>query len=299
MAAFSSIGLALGVGSSIFGMVQGQAGRAQQEEGFRQSQQGAQIQAEAARQQAGISKEQAAASVIFAGRDRDLNTLAAQQSVAASTANLAINKGTIQAQQAIEANKRAAMEVDARRNQLEIIRTQQRARALGLATAKNQGSSGGSGLQGAYGQFSGQTGVNLLGVQQNLEVGRNIFDQNALISANNLATADLQNSYALQQAANQTAKSSMLYDYAVSNAGFQTRLADTQTLASQGAGLIAQGQGRAQQGASQIQAGNSFMSAGQSMFSFGMNLDKLYPTASSNLFGNFSSTFNPFNYTGK
>lgn len=296
---FSAIGLALGAGSSLFGMFQGQQGRQQQEEGYRLSQQGAQIQAEAARQQAGISKEQAATSVVYAGRDRDLNTLAAQQSVAASQANLAINKGTIQAQQTIEANKRAAMEVDARRNQLEIIRTQQRARAMGLATAKHQGASGGSGLQGAYGQFSGQTGVNLLGVQQNLEVGRNIFDQNAQISANNIATADLQNSYALQQAANQTAKSSMLYDYAVANAGYQTRLADTQTLASQGAGLVAQGQGQAQLGASQINAGNSLMSAGQSMFSFGMNLDKLYPTASSNLFGNFASTFNPFNYTGK
>lgn len=298
MAAFSSIGLALGVGSSLFGMAQQQQGRRQQEEGYRQSQEGARIQAEAVRQQAQISKEQAATSVTFAGRERDLNTLASQQSMEASAANLAINKGTIEAQQRIEASKRAAMELDARRNQLEIIRTQQRARALGLVTAQNQGSKEGSGLQGAYGQISGQTGVNLLGVQQNLGIGRDIFNQNAVISGNNIATADLQHSYAMQQAMNQTARSSMVYDLAVANAGYQTRMADTQTLASQGAGLVAQGQGQAQLGASQIQAGQSLMSAGPSMFNFGMNIDKLYPSAS-NLFGNFNSTFNLFNYTGR
>lgn len=291
MAGFSTIGLALGVGSSIFGMAQGQAGRRQQEEGFRLSQQGAQIQAEAARQQAGISKEQAATSVEFAGRERDLSILAAQQSVSASTANLALNKSSIEAQQRIEQNKRAAMELDARRNQLEVIRNQQRARSMGLAAATQSGSKDGSGLQGAYGQFSGQAGVNLLGIQQNLQTGRNIFDQNAIISGNNIATADLQNMYALQQAANQTSKASMVYDLAFANAGYQTRLADTQTLMSQGAGLVAQGQGLAQQGASRVNAGNSFMSLGQNMFSLGMNVDKLYPSLGSNIFRGFNSIF--------
>lgn len=298
MALFSGIGLALGLGSSVYGMMQQQEGRSQQQAGYLQAQQGASIQAEAARQQAGISKEQAASSLVFAGQDRNLNQLAASQSVAASNASLALSTSTVQAQQKIEAQRRSAMELDARRNQLEIVRNQQRARALGLSNAQHSGTKGNSGLQGAYGQFSGQTGVNLLGVQQNLQIGQNIFDQNANISNNNIAMAQLQNTYALQQAANQTTKSNLVYNLASANAGFQTRMADTQTLASQGAGMVAMGQGQAQMGAATANAGSSFISAGQNIFSMGTNIDKLFPSFSSNIFGSNFSSFNPFSYTG-
>jgi hypothetical protein len=279
-------------------MAQQQAGRSQQQAGYLQAQQGASIQAEAARQQAGISRDQAATSVIYAGQDRDLNIQAANQSAAASTASLALSTSTVQAQQRIEAQRRSAMELDARRNQLEIVRNQQRARALGLSNATHSGTKSSSGLQGAYGQVSGQTGVNLLGVQQNLQIGQNIFDQNANISSNNIAMAQLQNNYALQQAANQTTKSNLVYNLASANAGFQTRMADTQTLASQGSGMVAMGQGQAQMGAATSNAGSSFISAGQNIFSMGTNIDKLFPSFSSNIFGNNFSSFNPFSYTG-
>lgn len=293
MIGFTAAAAVVGIGSMGYGLFQGSEGREQQEAGYRQMQQGAAIQAEAARQQAGISKEQAASSVEFAGKDRDLNILAAQQSVDASNASTALSKSSVQAQQEIEAQKRNAMELDARRNQLEIIRNQQRARALGLATATGAGSSKGSGLQGAYGQASGQTTVNLLGVQQNLEIGRNIFDQNENISANNIAMADLQNQYAIQQAANQTTKSNLTFQYAQINAGYQSRLADTQTLASQGAGQIAMGQAQVGMGQATAAQGQSFLNAGANIFSMGSNFAKLGGTDFGGLFGG-SSTGNIF-----
>ncbi len=88
----------------------------------------------------------------------------------------------IEAQKKAEAQRQAAMELDARRRQLEVLRNQQRARALALATTTNQGAAQGSGLGGAYGQISGQGTSNMLGISQNLEIGRNIFAANADLS---------------------------------------------------------------------------------------------------------------------
>lgn len=278
MAAFSALSLALGAGSMVSGLFGGAEGRATSQQGFGLQQQGYGIQAEAARQQAGISKEAAASSVLFAGRERDVNLLASQQSMSASNQSYAINAGTIQAQQQIEAQKARAMEIDARRQQLEIIRNQQRGRALALTTGVAQGGSAtrSSALQGAYGQVSGQTGVNLLGVQQNLEIGRSINAFNVDISNNQIAQNDLQRTYAMQQALNQTTKSNIAFDYATANAGFQTRFADTQTTMSQGQGLVNQGSGLVQQGQMQQQAGSTMFNLGPSIFSMGMNANKLF-----------------------
>lgn len=286
MAVLSSLGLALGGASMVGGLFQQSAGRRTSQRGFELQQQGSLIQAEAARQQAGISKEQAAASVGFAGRERDINTLASQQSMVAANQSFGINNSTIQAQQQIEAQKARAMELDARRQQLEAIRTQQRNRAIALATGVAQGGSvnRSSALQGAYGQASGQTGVNLLGIQQNLQIGQDIYGLNQTISNNQIALNDLQRSYAMQQAQNQTAKSNLTFDFAQSNAGFQTRLADTQTLMSQGQGLVNQGAGLVSQGQMQSQAGSSMFSAGPSIFSMGSNASQLW---GSNIFGSF------------
>jgi hypothetical protein len=167
------------------------------------------------------------------------------------------------------------MEVDARRQQLEIIRNQQRGRALGLTTATAQGAQRGSGLQGGYGQISGQTGVNLLGVQQNLQAGRNIFDANSNITDLNSQMADLTYNYAVQQAATQTARSNLQYGYAESNAAFQTRLAENQTLSSQGAGQVAIGQGQMAVGQSQMALGSQLFNAGPSIFNMGTNFNQL------------------------
>lgn len=77
--------------------------------------------------------------------------------------------------------RRQAMELSARRQQMEALRNQQRARSLALQNATTQGASQGSGLQGGYGQISGQTNWNLGGIQSNLEFGNQMFDLNALI----------------------------------------------------------------------------------------------------------------------
>jgi hypothetical protein len=286
MAALTS--LALGLGSMAVGAFTSFQGSQKAEEGAAQAAQGSRIQAEAARQAAQISKEQAAASVVFAGQERDINNTAAQQSVAAAGASRDINQGIVGEQKEIEATKRQAMEIDAKRQQLEVIRNQQRGRALGLTTATAQGAGKGSGLQGAYGQISGASGVNLLGIQQNLQAGRNIFDSNAAITDYNSSMADLTYNYAVQQAANQTARSNLAYGYAESNAGFQTRQADVQTLSSQGAGQVAIGQSQMQLGQSQMSLGSQLFNAGPSIFNMGQNFNQLGGFGQSSSFGGYN-----------
>lgn len=275
MAALTALALAVGVASMGYGVYEQQQGKAQAQQGYQLQQQGSLIQADAARQAAGISKEQAASSVVFAGQERDVNILASQQGIDASNQSFGINKNIISDEQGVERQKAQAMEVDARRQQLEVVRNQQRARAVGLTAATAQGASKGSGLQGGYGQASGQAGVNLQGIQQNLEIGRNIFGLNTDISTNRIAQNELEHTYALQQAANQTTKANLTYQYSVANAGFQTRQADVSTLMSQGQGLVNQGAGYVSQGQATSAMGNSFLSAGPSIFSMGMNTNQL------------------------
>ena len=100
-----------------------------------------------------------------------------------------IQQQMIQTEMQIEAQRRQAMEIDAARKRLEAIRAGQFARSMALTTATSQGAGGGSGLQGAFGGVSGQTGFNLLGIFQNLEIGRNIFDLNQQLSQQKIALA--------------------------------------------------------------------------------------------------------------
>lgn len=279
MAALTSIGLALGVGAMGYGLYEQQQGKAQAEKGFGLQQQGSLIQAQAAQAQAQIAREQADYSVLAAAGERNLNIDAAQASRVFSSNALGINRQITAHEQQIEAQRMKAMQLDARRRQMEVIRNQQRYRAVGLTNATAQGAQFGSGLQGGYGQISGQSGVNLLGIQQNLQIGQDIFGLNQAITGQKQQYADLQYNYAAQQADYQTAKSNMLYDYAVANAGFQTRQANAGTLMSQGQGLINQGSGYVSSGQMQSQMGQSIFNAGPQIFSMGMNASKVLPTA--------------------
>jgi len=178
MAFLTAAALALAAGTMAYGVYEQQEGRdraqegyATQQQGYALQQQGSDIQAEAARQQAGISKEQAANSVFYAGRERDLNQLASMQSIGFSANANVLNNQIAASEQALEGQRRVAMELDARRRNLEIVRNQQRGRSMALAAATAQGARRGSGLQGGYAQISGQTGVNMLGVNQNLQIG--------------------------------------------------------------------------------------------------------------------------------
>lgn len=92
-------------------------------------------------------------------------------------------------QQGIQTANFQQMELSTRRNQMEVVRNNQRARALATSNAANSGAQFGSGLQGAYGQEQGQAGTNLLGLNQNEAIGTNIYNltQAEDVQQNNLA----------------------------------------------------------------------------------------------------------------
>lgn len=95
--------------------------------------------------------------------------------------------------------RRNQMELSARRQQMEIFRNAQRARAMGTNAAVNQGAQFGSGLQGGLAQVQDQSMVNSLGISQNLEIGRNIFGINDQISQQRVALSNVQSDMATNQ----------------------------------------------------------------------------------------------------
>lgn len=138
----------------------------------------------------------AAISAAIAGIGLGLSAFGAVSQRSAAKEQSAIQQQMIRQEQEQEENRKKAMELDARRRQMEIIRQSQRVRAMGLTAANAQGAAFGSGLQGGYGQASGQTGVNLLGVQQNLQLGETSFDINSQISQSRIQLAQAQGAYA-------------------------------------------------------------------------------------------------------
>lgn len=94
-------------------------------------------------------------------------------------------------EQGINDQKQQAMELAGRRQQLEIIRNNQRARALAENNATNQGAQFGSGLQGGLAQVADQSLFNLVGVNSALETGRNIAGYNNTISQDKIRMAQL------------------------------------------------------------------------------------------------------------
>jgi uncharacterized protein YhjY with autotransporter beta-barrel domain len=101
-----------------------------------------------------------------------------------------IQKQIFAQQKKIEEQKRLGMELDAQRRTLQQIRNAQQARSLALNAATNQGAAKGSGLEGGYAQIAGYTNTGLLGINQNLDIGRNISTANQAISGLNMQLAD-------------------------------------------------------------------------------------------------------------
>src|SRR5438045_747983 len=81
-------------------------------------------------------------------------------------------------EQQINAQKKQQMELNGRRQLLEVYRNTQRLKAQGLAVGVSQGAQYGSGVAGGQAQISDQGAYNALGVNQNLQIGRNIFGLN-------------------------------------------------------------------------------------------------------------------------
>lgn len=102
------------------------------------------------------------------------------------------SKAIIAEQQKMNALRKQQMELDATRRQREIVRQSIAARSASLAVATAQGgnTTGSSALMGAYGGISGRTGVNTLGVTQNLEIGRGLFAAQDRITKTQLEAAD-------------------------------------------------------------------------------------------------------------
>lgn len=96
----------------------------------------------------------------------------------------------------INEQKKMQMELDARRQQLQVFRNAQRLRAQATAAAVNQGASYGSGLQGGLAQITDQEQFNLLGIGQNLQIGQTIFGYNQDISSQKQKLASVQSDVA-------------------------------------------------------------------------------------------------------
>jgi hypothetical protein len=111
-----------------------------------------------------------------------MSASAAQQQAKAQKQSLA-------AQQRAEDTRQVQMNLDATRRQRQLFREQQRARAQGLAMTTAAGSSSGSIMAGMTGSIAGQTGVNVLGVEQNREFGNQIFSHNRDATRANIAAA--------------------------------------------------------------------------------------------------------------
>lgn len=103
-----------------------------------------------------------------------------------------IKKGIAQDEQRINEQKRQQMLLESSRKQMEIFRNMQRQRAMATAAAVNQGASGGSGLQGGLAGVTGQSLFNSLGINQNVELGQNIFSINNDISSKKMQLADVE-----------------------------------------------------------------------------------------------------------
>lgn len=74
--------------------------------------------------------------------------------------------------------RKAQMELETVRQRRQVIRQAVRARSEALAVATQQGAAQGSGLQGGFGQISGQTGENITGLNNSAGLGNAMFAAN-------------------------------------------------------------------------------------------------------------------------
>lgn len=118
-------------------------------------------------------------------------------SAASQAANISSNIAGLEGQ--VNDQKHQAMLLSSRRQQMEVIRNNQLARSMALNSATNQGAQMGSGLSGGLSQIAGQSGVNMMGINKNLEIGNNIFGIDQKISANKAQLAQVQGSMASAQ----------------------------------------------------------------------------------------------------
>lgn len=99
-------------------------------------------------------------------------------------------KAIFQLEQQADAQRRNAMEIAARRQQLQTVRTAQTARAAALSAAVGQGAQFSSSAQGGQQGVTSQGNYANLGVSQNLLTGEKLFDINSEIGGAKLTEAN-------------------------------------------------------------------------------------------------------------
>lgn len=108
----------------------------------------------------------------------------------ATVAGVALGAGGLAAsvygqKQASEGSKKAEglrkqqMELNHMREQRQIFRQAQNARAVAASNAAQGGTMQSSGLAGGYGQIAGAAGAGITASNENLDIGRGLFDANA------------------------------------------------------------------------------------------------------------------------
>lgn len=145
---------------------------------------------------------------------RSAQQKAQQQAAASQAQQVAIQGQIIGVQQQQNQQRQDAMTLDATRRRREMIRQSiaGRSQALTAATAAGAGGAGSSAVAGANAGIAGQTNVNMLGVNQNEEIGTNLFNLNSQISGLNqqyAAAGGVANQYTSQANA---AASDMSFD---------------------------------------------------------------------------------------
>lgn len=90
--------------------------------------------------------------------------------------------------------RRQAMMLSANRQKIETIRKTQKASAIGMAAAVNQGAQFGSGAAGGQAAAKSQGAFDILGINQNLQLGNQIFDIDKQIDLTKMNMADIQTS---------------------------------------------------------------------------------------------------------
>ena len=88
--------------------------------------------------------------------------------------------------------RQLAMNISARRQSVQALRTAQQASARGEAAAANQGGLQSSGFQGGQAQATTGGAFNILGIQQNQDIGNQMFGIQGQISQQQILQSQLQ-----------------------------------------------------------------------------------------------------------
>lgn len=99
-------------------------------------------------------------------------------SIFGSSKSNQINQQIAEQERLANQERRKAMELNSRRQQLQNVRNVQLQRSMAINSATAQGAQFGTGLQGGLGQITAQGIFNENGINQNTEIGRNLFDIN-------------------------------------------------------------------------------------------------------------------------